>query len=152
MVTLSKSAGGRGRSGKTLGYPIIEIDGIGEQQAKRLIDLGIRSTDQLLEACRTPRGRRTFAAKAEITESLLLKWTNHADLFRIKGVARRFVELLEVAGVDSVKELKTRKADALSQAMREVNQARKLCKISPSVVVVRKWIDQAKTLPGKVTY
>jgi predicted flap endonuclease-1-like 5' DNA nuclease len=152
MVTLSKSAGGRGRSGNTLGYPIIEIDGIGEQQARRLIDLGIRSTDQLLEACRTPRGRRTYAAKSEITETLLLKWTNHADLFRIKGIARQFAELLEVAGVNSMKDLKARKADALSQAMREANQAKKLCKVSPSVAVVRKWIDQAKNLPPKVTY
>ncbi len=93
-----------------------------------------------------------MAGKTGIAEPLLLKWTNHADLFRIKGVARQYAELLEAAGVDSVKELKTRRADALSQALRQLNEEKKLCKVSPSIAVVRKWIDQAKTLQAKITY
>ncbi len=154
MVTLSKSAGGLlgQKRERKLAYPIIEIDGVGEVFGRKLNEVGVRSTDHLLEGCRTPRGRKQMAAKTGIAEELLLKWTNHADLFRIKGVAKQYAELLDAAGVDSVKELKTRRADALSQALRHKNEEKHLCKVSPSVAVVKKWIDQAKTLQAKITY
>jgi len=135
-----------------LAYPIIEIEGIGPVWGKKLQEAGIRTTDDLLEECRTPRGRKQMSAKTSIPEETLLKWTNHADLFRIKGVAKQYAELLEAAGVDTVKELKQRRADALSQALKATNEERHLCKVTPSVAVVRKWIDQAKTLPAKITY
>ncbi len=37
----------------------------------------------------------------------MLKWANMADLMRIRGVGEEYSELLEAAGVDTVKELKT---------------------------------------------
>lgn len=135
-----------------MAHSVVEIEGIGPQFGKKLNEAGIRSTDQLLEACKTPKARKALAGKTEISETLILKWANHADLFRIKGIARQFAELLEAAGVDTVKELKTRRAEALSEKMREVNQVRKLCKVVPSIPVVKKWIDQAKTLTPKLTY
>lgn len=135
-----------------MAHPVVEIEGIGPQFGRKLNEAGIRSTDQLLDACKTPRARKTLAEKTEISEALILKWANHADLFRIKGVARQFAELLEAAGVDTVKELKTRRAEALSEKMREVNAARHLAKVTPSIPVVKKWIDQAKTLSPKLSY
>ena len=135
-----------------MAHSVVEIEGIGPQYGKKLNEAGIRSTEELLEACRTPKGRKTLAGKTAISEDLILKWANHADLFRIKGVARQFAELLEAAGVDTVKELKSRRAEALSEKMREVNAARKLSKVAPSIPVVKKWIDQAKTLQPKLTY
>ncbi|BDC51288.1 hypothetical protein F183_A36040 [Bryobacterales bacterium F-183] len=153
MVTLSKSAGVPGKKGdRTLAHSVVEIEGIGPQYGKKLHEAGIRSTEQLLEACKTPKARKALATKTEISEQLILRWANHADLFRIKGVARQFAELLEAAGVDTVKELKSRRAEALSAKMREVNETRKLSKVAPSIPVVKKWIDQAKTLQSKLSY
>ncbi len=40
----------------------------------------------------------------------------HADLMRIKGVGEEYSELLEAAGVDTVKELRNRNAANLTTA------------------------------------
>jgi predicted flap endonuclease-1-like 5' DNA nuclease len=119
--------------------------------AEKLMQLGLRSTDQLLEACKTPRGRKQTSAKTALVEDDLLRWAHLCDLARIRGVAKQYLELLSASGVHSMKELRGEKADHLSQLLRKSNEEKQLCKVSPSVAVVRKWIDQAKTLGAKVT-
>ncbi len=75
-----------------------------------------------------------------------------ADLFRINGVASQYAELLEGAGVDTVKELKHRNAENLTAKMAEVNAEKNLVRRTPSVKVVQDWISQAGKLPPKVSY
>ena len=87
-----------------------------------------------------------------ISEKLILKWTNHADLFRIKGVGPQFAELLEAAGVDTVKEFRHRVAENLVQKMQETNEAKNLVRRVPSVKQVEKMIAQAKELPPVMKY
>ena len=77
---------------------------------------------------------------------------NHADLYRVKGIGPQFAELLEAAGVDTVKELATRNAENLARKMLEVNEAEHRVKRVPVVAEVQKMIDIAKELPGVVTY
>ena len=134
-----------------MGYPIIEIPGLDAEQEDLLHRHGIHTSLQLLEACRLPRGRKNVALQTGIGDERLLKWTHCADLLRVKGIAGQYLALLEASGVSSIKDLRSSKADALSQAMREANERRKLCKVSPSVAVVRKWMDLARALPAKVT-
>ena len=43
--------------------------------------------------------------KSQTFDQALLEWVNLADLFRIKGVAEEYSDLLEEAGVDTVAEL-----------------------------------------------
>ena len=86
-------------------YKIIDIEGVGEAYAPKLQKAGIVKVEDLLAKCATPKGRAALAEETGISEKLILKWTNHADLFRIKGVGPQFAELLEAAGVDTVKEL-----------------------------------------------
>jgi predicted flap endonuclease-1-like 5' DNA nuclease len=135
-----------------LPYPIGDIEGIGAAHAQTLMQAGIRSTDQLVDACRTPRGRKAIAAKTGLSEEELFRWTNLADVSRIRGVAKQYLELLNSVGVRSMRDLKVSKADALSQSLKQSNEEKHLCKVSPSIAVVRKWIDQAKTLGSKVTH
>jgi predicted flap endonuclease-1-like 5' DNA nuclease len=135
-----------------MAYPIIEIQGIGEAYAAKLRAAGLRTTEAFLDSCASPKGRQATAKAVGIADGLILKWANHADLMRIRGVGGQFAELLEAAGVDTVKELKTRKADKLADRMKEVNGEKNLCKVSPSIAVVAKWIDQAKSLPAKLRY
>ena len=92
------------------------------------------------------------AGKTKISESRILKWVNHADLFRVSGVASQYAELLEGAGVDTIKELRNRNADNLAEKMSEVNVAKKLVRRPPSAKVVADWVAQAKKLAPKVTY
>ncbi|MEL7186215.1 MAG: DUF4332 domain-containing protein, partial [Pseudomonadota bacterium] len=87
-----------------------------------------------------------------IGETRLLNFVNMADLFRINGVASQYAELLEGAGVDTVKELKHRNAQNLADKMEEVNTSKNLVRRTPSVKVVQSWISQASKLPPVVTY
>jgi len=133
-------------------YEVGEIEGIGATYAAKLKEADIDRTEGLLEACCTPGGRKAISGKTGITEKLLLKWANMADLMRISGVGKQYAELLENAGVDTVKELKTRNTENLAAKMKEVNEVKKLAKSSPAVSLVEGWIAQAGSLPPKITH
>ena len=133
-------------------YKIIDIEGVGEAYAEKLIAAGIEKVEELLEKCAAPKGRKDLAEKTGISEKLILRWTNHADLFRINGVGPQFAELLEAAGVDTVKEFSHRVAENLQPKLVEVNEARHICGRTPAVAEIQKMIDQAKELEPCVTY
>ena len=135
-----------------MNYKIIDIEGIGDVYAPKLIAEGIKTVEQLLDRCAAPAGRKALAEKTGITEKLILKWTNHADLFRINGIGPQFSELLEAAGVDTVKELRHRVAANLAAKVVEVNEEKHLCRRVPSEIEIQKMIDQAKELPPRMTY
>lgn len=133
---------------------ITAIEGIADKKAEKLRAVGIRTTEALLERGATRKGRAAVVAEAKITEKQCLEWVNRADLMRVKGISSRYSDLLEAAGVDTVKELKRRKAANLCDAMEATNNRRKnkLVQRCPSAKVIQKWIDQAKVLPAVVKY
>ena len=133
-------------------YKIIDVEGIGNVNAKKLVEAGINTVDDLLQKAKNPAGRKTLEETTGISGKSILKWANHADLMRINGVGPQFSELLEAAGVDTVKELKHRVADNLQQKLEEINNKRNLVNRVPSVSEVLKMIDQAKELPAIMEY
>jgi predicted flap endonuclease-1-like 5' DNA nuclease len=133
-------------------YRIDKIEGIGPSYARKLQAAGIRKTSQLLAECASAKGRKAVAGRTGLDEGQLLKWVNMADLMRISGVGEEFSELLEAAGVDTVKELRNRRPDALTAKMAEVNQARRLTRQVPGLKQVTKWVAQAKSLSPLVTH
>ena len=133
-------------------YKIIDIEGVGEVYAEKLIAAGIKDTDALLEKCAKPAGRKELEKETEIAGKLILKWTNHADLMRINGVGPQFSELLEAAGVDTVKELRNRVPANLQAKLEEVNAAKNLVNRVPALVEVEKMVAQAKELPPLMEY
>ena len=135
-----------------MGYKIEQIEGIGAVYAEKLQAAGVKTTEDLLEKCATKKGRVAMAEATGISEKLILKWTNHADLFRINGIAGQFAELLEAAGVDTVKEFRNRVAANLQPKMEEVNKEKNLCNRVPSVAELEKMIAQAKELEPIITY
>ncbi|MFG6381777.1 MAG: DUF4332 domain-containing protein [Muribaculum sp.] len=133
-------------------YKVIDIEGVGDAYAVKLNEAGIKTVDELLERCVTPKGRKDLAEATGISSKLILKWANHADLFRINGIGPQFAELLEAAGVDTVKELRHRKAENLVAKMEEINTEKHLTRRVPSVAEVQKMIDEAAALPPTITY
>ena len=133
-------------------YTISDVEGIGPAYAEKLKAAGVRSVNALLEKGCTPKGRKTLAEKSGIDETLILKWVNMADLYRVRGIGSEYSELLERAGVDTVKELKTRRSDNLHAALKRVNSEKKLVRLVPGLKTVEKWVKQAASLPPKVTY
>jgi hypothetical protein len=71
---------------------------------------------------------------------------------RINGVAGQFAELLEAAGVDTVKELKHRVPANLLAKMEEVNAKKNLVNRVPGLPEIEKLIEQAKELEAIITY
>ena len=137
-----------------MSYPINTIEGIGVKYKKILKNNDIGSTATLLKAGATKKGRKELAKQTGIDDTLILKWTNMADLLRVKGVGEEYSELLEVAGVDTVKELKKRKPENLQKAMAEVNAKRKkkLVRQVPGLSQVEKWVAESKKLKPAMTY
>jgi len=135
-----------------MSHSIERIEGIGPKAAAALRAAGVRTVDDLLDKGADKAGRRELANVTGITETRILKCVNMADLFRINGVASQYAELLEHAGVDTVKELKLRNAESLAAKMADVNAAKNLVRRSPSAIVVQGWVSQAKELPAKVSH
>ncbi|MGC1696945.1 MAG: DUF4332 domain-containing protein [Pseudolabrys sp.] len=133
-------------------YPITDIDGIDGEAAAILRTVGIRSTGRLLEAARSVRGRKMLAIKTGFDEKQLLCWANVADRMRVKGIRKEYAELLQAAGVDTVKDLKYRNPGNLAKAMEEANRKRKMVRMLPSQKVVGNWIKNAKTLELMIRY
>ena len=136
-----------------MAYKLIEIKGIGTEYSGKLSDVrGMMTVEELLEAGASKKGRETLAEETGISESLILRWVNMADLFRIKGVAEDFSDLLEAAGVDTVKELRNRVPENLHAKLVEVNEAQNIAGRSPRLDEVESWIEQAKEMEPKVTH
>jgi predicted RecB family nuclease len=135
-----------------MSYPITDIDGIDGEAATILKSVGIRSTERLLEAARTVRGRKMLAMKTGFDEKQLLCWANVADRMRVKGIRKEYAELLQAAGVDTVKELKYRNPANLAKAMSDANKKHKMVRLLPSEKVVGQWIENAKKLQLMISY
>jgi hypothetical protein len=133
-------------------YSISKIDGITAVAAAKLKSVGIRTTEGLLEAAHTVKGRKALAAKTGIAEQQLLEWANIADCMRIPGMGKAKAELLRAAGVSTLREFTLRNPARLAQNMKEANTKRKLVRILPSEKSVGQLIEQARKLPLKISY
>jgi predicted flap endonuclease-1-like 5' DNA nuclease len=123
---------------------IIDVEGIGPAYKKKLKGVGISTTDALLEAGATPKGRKELAEKTGIGDALVLEWVNLADLYRVKGVGSEYSDLLV--------ELSKRVPKNLYEKMVETNTKKKLVRKLPTEAQIADWVAQAKKLPRKVSY
>lgn len=131
---------------------ITEIHGCTDLIAARLAEMGIIDSAQLLKACATPTQRAELAREVEVEASVILALGNRADLARIRGIAGVYGDLLERAGVDTVRELATRRADHLFDKLTAVNREQRITGAPPTPGQVEKWIEQARKLPPALTY
>jgi len=128
------------------------IEGIGEVYGAKLIEVGIKKTEDLLASAADPKSRKELAAAIGSEPAKILHWANRADLFRIKGVGEEYSDLLEASGVDTVPELAQRNAENLYKKMLEINAEKKLVRRPPSLNQVKSWVTHAKELPRVLTY
>lgn len=135
-----------------MSYKIEEIEGISVAFGEKLRNAGVTSVAGLLEKGASKAGRAALAKETGINEKFILKWTNHADLFRINGVGPEFSELLEASGVDTVKELRNRVPENLYAKLVETNESKRLVRRLPSAEQVAKMVEDAKVLEPMMTY
>ena len=128
------------------------IEGIGVKNATRLRKNRIRTTEALLKRGATRKGRKGIADATGLSQASILEWVNRADLMRVKGVGEEYSDLLEAAGVDTVKELRNRKPENLLARMIEINESKRLVRRLPTEAMVVRWVEHAKELPPVVKY
>ncbi len=102
------------------------------------------TSDKLFEAVVTPEGRQQLADYTGVSEGKILELANRADLARIKGIAGVYSDLLEYAGVDTVKELAVRVPENLYNKLLEINSKKKLTAKAPAEKTVKTWISLAR--------
>ena len=124
------------------------IEGIGAAYAAKLRKAGVISTNDLLKKGATPAGRKQISGASGIPGKLILEWTNHSDLFRIKGVGEEYADLLEEA-VDTVVELGKRIPEAYRTMKR---QTRRKARATAASLAGKEWVKQAKKLPRIIKY
>lgn len=128
------------------------VEGLGHKQATRLRKVRVRTTEALLKTASTRSGRRALAAATDLPQRQILEWVNRADLMRVKGVGEEYSDLLEAAGVDTIKELRRRNPRNLLSTMVEVNNKKRLVRRLPTEAMVARWVGYAKTLDPIVKY
>ena len=131
---------------------VIHIEGIGEVYAEKLIAAGVPTTEALLDAGATPKGREALVEKTGIGHKFILKWVNRADLFRVKGIGEQYSDLLAAAGVETALELAQRVPEHLHQQLVEKNESSRLVRHVPSLEHVTEWVEQAGQLTRVVSY
>ena len=135
-----------------MGTQIIDIEGIGPKYAEKLEAIGIGTIEAFLGKGASQDGRKELEKETGIDGKLIIDWIGMADMYRIKGVGKQFAELLKVAGVDTIKELRTRNPENLEVKLQETNEEKKLTRAVPSLPQVQNWINQASELEAKLTY
>lgn len=133
-------------------YPIAVVDCISPGIAKRLLDAKIRTTAKLLRVASTPQGRKLLSKQLGLDAATILRCANMADRMRIKGIGRDSAELLEAAGVDTVRELRYRNPANLAGRMKAALKNAKLLRPLPSEKVLARWIDDARKLKLEIRY
>lgn len=127
-------------------YEVEEVEGIGKSYGQKLRDIGISTTEQLLNQCCNMNGRVTVAEHVGIEDFVVRKWASMSDLMRLSGVEGQFSELMVYAGIDSVQDLGQQSAGALHSKLSTTNDQQKRVKTIPDESSLELMISQAKSL------
>lgn len=128
------------------------VEGIGPAYGAKLRGAGVVTVLDLMVEGATRLGRKHLSDRSGISQSQILTWVNHIDLYRLKGVAQEYADLLEQSGVDTVVELAQRNPKNLFKRMNEVNEQKNLVRRTPHLSEVESWVEQAKNLKRLIHY
>ena len=102
-------------------YDVEEVEGIGTNYGKKLRDLGINTTEQLLGQTYDMEGRIRIAENIGIEDFVILKWASMCDLMRVQGVAGQLSEQIVNARIYSVQDLSQQNAPTLHNQLASSN-------------------------------
>lgn len=128
-----------------------ELRGMQASIAAKLVSEGIKTSEALLEAAKTPASRKELAARLGVDTRDVLELANRADLARVRGIGEVYSNLLEKAGVDTVAELAKRvPANLHAKLVEQVKQGD--ARRAPTLAQVENWVAQAKALGRGIEY
>jgi hypothetical protein len=130
---------------------ISELKGVTAEIAAALRAIGINNNAQLLAASGRPEERADLAMTLGIDAGTLLELANRADLVRIHGLTQVHVDLLLLAGVDSVMELRRRVPENLYARLAMLAEHRSWQR-APGLNEIQRWVSEAKQLERAINY
>lgn len=130
---------------------IDQVAGVDQREATKLRKAGIRTGRGLAEQASTRRGRTEVAKASGISPKELQLWVHHADLLRVRGVGAEYAELLVVAGVDTLRDLRRRNPTALLAKIIGLNGSHRVVDRLPTEAMVEGWIAAAGELEPSIS-
>jgi len=131
---------------------IEKIKGIGLKYGAILRATGINTSICMLKEGAYPAGRKVISEKTGIGYTKILRWVNLCDLCQVYGISTQYLELLEMAGIETIEELRNRSALNLYKAMKAINDDKEIVRKIPGVSDVQLWVEQAKVVNSEVHY
>ncbi|MHB8632688.1 MAG: DUF4332 domain-containing protein [Thermoplasmatota archaeon] len=90
-------------------HEVIDIEGIGEEYARRLQGEGIFTTHRLCY-----ESPSDLAARISVPEATVRGWQAQAQLIKVKGIGKQYAEALARAGITGIEQLKERGAEEIA--------------------------------------
>jgi hypothetical protein len=122
---------------RTLEY----LNGISDQDVRRLRAVGIHHTNQLLHRTSLDIDRRRLSKKTGISADRLLEFVHQCTLLEVSGM-ERWIALMRRLGIDTMPDLRQQDAKALHARLLEAIGLAG----APSLGDVQYWISQATAL------
>lgn len=135
-----------------MSYKIEQIEGIGPHFGARLVAAGVQTSDDLLNRTASADARQQLAMATGLSTVQLTTWRHQADLMRISGVGSEYGQLLEAAGIETVRELARREPENIVNLLDRVNEQKQLTRQVPPLKTVSKWVDQARQIEAVLTH
>lgn len=120
-------------------------------EATRLVNFGVTSTERLLLIASNRQGRQDLAEETGLPEDKILQVVQLADMMRVKGIGCEYTRLLDRVGVQTLKQLGRRSPERLMDDLTNLNSERQVVRRLPSLADVAGWVDGAKHLASLVS-
>jgi predicted flap endonuclease-1-like 5' DNA nuclease len=127
---------------------IHKLYGIEPTLEMKLKARGIKDSEDLLQACRTPRDAAELAASSGTEVAVLMRLLHRAELARIRGIGETYTRLLEEAGVSTTRDLASVAPDDLRARLTRINADKKLVGRVPAQAMVNGWVTRARRMPS----
>jgi hypothetical protein len=122
---------------RTLEY----LNGISDDDVRRLHTVGIRHTNQLLHRASLEIDRKRLEKRTGISQARLFEFVNQCTLLEVSGM-ERWIALMRRLGIESLKELHAQDAkDLHAKLLEAIGLAG-----APTLSDVEYWISQAGPL------
>ncbi|MGD1917811.1 MAG: DUF4332 domain-containing protein [Pleurocapsa sp.] len=137
------------KSQKSLYWSIDRLPGITRSHLELLEQNNITTTKILLKTAPSTKEKQDLAIKLQLNQKYINKWVALADLARIPSVGDKNCGLLLHAGIISAAQLAQTPFHRLHTQIVRLQVATLQRKdLSPPVEQVRRWVEEAKSLPN----
>ena len=127
---------------------IHNLHGIEPALEMKLKACGIKDSEDLLLACRTPGEVVELARTSDVEVAFLMTLVHRAELARIRGIGETYTMLLEEAGISTTRDLAAAAPEDLRARLTRINAAKKLVGRVPAQAMVNGWVSKAQRLPN----